>query len=319
MSQFYVTNLGIISDTNVLHNEYFLLMNIDNLMNAQGKEWYEAAPKMSQIKFMEHLARLVHKVRFGYKGVEEMLKRLQDDGYIICEPLKVQVTDKWRDIVEANGGYIQYKISDEALLKKVDDLFADVWTPKTKNLKEYKETVRQFTYEAKKALKRGILKPEWKERLVKFEALLKSDFLLKQFFEARLKANAEADNPPNAPPNGAYTEGGQYSNIEMQKQIDGRLNWRINLSMTEAMFFQELKNTKYWIELKSKRKMTLTEAEKSRLEWALEGLTDIEGSKALYRKRIASLKAKEAENQGPVDPTVAAVMAKAKLTTVKEA
>ena len=27
MSQFYVTNLSIISDSNVLHNEFFLLMN----------------------------------------------------------------------------------------------------------------------------------------------------------------------------------------------------------------------------------------------------------------------------------------------------
>ena len=319
MSQFYVTNLSIISESNVLHNEYFLLMNIDNLMNEQGKEWYEATPFMNGGLFHAHLARLVHRGRLGQRGAVEMLLRLQERGFIIAEPLRVQVTQKWRDLVEANGGYIQYKISDEAQIKKVDDLFADIMTPKTKSLKEYKETVRQFTYEAKKAFKRKLLTPTWKDRLDKFEGLLKSDFLLKQFFEARLKANGEADNPPNAPPKPKNTEGVDYSKENVLRKVKDLLMFRINLSVRKNDFIQHLRDSKFWLELKAKQGTKLTNQENRWLQKAIAYLAYPDEIDLFYQQKMKEIKAQAAEHQGPVAPDVAAEMAKAKLTTIKEA
>ena len=322
MSQFDVINRSILHQANVLNNEYKLLMFIDNMQNEQGKEWYEALPLMDTNQFLAHLATKVHLHRFRYKGAEKMLKRLETAGYLAVEELKVQVTEKWRDIVDEYGGYLQNgaKVEDQKVLANLDILFDDIDRPKTQNFKTYRAIVNKFVYEGNKAFKRKIVSEALKARLDKFKDLLKSDYQLKQFFEGRLRANAEADNPPNGPPDkakGRNTEGGKYSNAEMQKNIDERLNWRINLTMTEAMFFQELENTKFWIELKGKRKMPLTEAEQTRLEWVLDALSNVEGSRGVYQKRVKTLKAEQAATTGaPIAADVAKLMAQINIKKV---
>jgi hypothetical protein len=96
---------GIRMTAYVSNNEYLLLMGIDTLQTNQGKEWYEALERMTPNQFLTYLAQLVHSNQFSYKATEKMLKRLEMRGLLVFEPLKVQVTDKWRDIVDEYGGY----------------------------------------------------------------------------------------------------------------------------------------------------------------------------------------------------------------------
>jgi hypothetical protein len=325
MSQFDVINRNIKHQAQVSNNEYLMLLNIDNLQQKQGKDWYEAIDGMSVDSFLAALSDFVHYSKFKSKGVEKLLKRLQERGFLIIEHLKVQVTDKWRDLVDEWGGYYQYNITDEEQLQKVNALFSDIMTPKTLNVKEYKETVRQFTYEAKKAVKRKILKPEWQEPLVRFESMLKSDFLLKQFFEERLKANGDR---AKAPPNRGYTEGSyqRKSDDDIQKEIDARMDWRITLDMTEKQFHKELTDTRFWMMQKGKAK--LTEAEAARLKFVMEYVDIIENKvttvdnsvarKNFYWLRINQLKAEKAAHTAPIAPEVATALAAVDIKDVKK-
>ena len=333
--QTFTIKQGIRLQAVVSNNHYLLLMNIHNLVMSQGKEWYEANEGLSEKKFLAHLGSLVNYGNFSGEGVAKAMLKMQAKGYLIVEPLRVQVTEKWTAIVEEYGGYLNHgdkttvevrAIEDQELLKKIDDVFKEITQPTTQNYTVYKKKVQKFVNDARRANKRGLLSSSWKERLEQMEKASKSDFLLKQFFEAMLKANAEADKPPNAPPKNGYTEGGyiRQSDAKIQENINALMNWRIELDMTEKQFHEALKNTRFWIMQKATGSMKLSESERSRLEFVLKYVdsktADNSGKrKAFYQLRISQLTAQKAEHQGPVDATIAAVMAKAKLTTVKEA
>jgi hypothetical protein len=296
VSQFYVINKGIRNEAHVSNNEYMLLMNIDNLQNNLAVEWYEALPRMTQNEFLASLARLVHTNKFSYKGVEEMLKRLAEIGYLNVEALKVQVTERWRDIVTANRGYLQNDETNQQLLDKLGDLLADIEIPKTQNFSQYKATVRKFVYDAKKALKRKILSPEWQALLEKMEGVIKSDFLLKKFFDERL---ANSGNPKATPKDPTY------SDENVQKQINDRTTWHLHVGMSQADFLQELKNLVFWCELGKKRGFVLTDDQEKRYNWAKDVEAKPEIAAKFYNSRISTLKAEQAEADANKVTTIA--------------
>ena len=77
MSQFDVINRNIKHQAQVSTNDMLLLMNVDNLQHAQGKDWYEAIEGMTQEAFLSALANFIHISKFTGKGVEKMLRNVK--------------------------------------------------------------------------------------------------------------------------------------------------------------------------------------------------------------------------------------------------
>lgn len=324
--QTFTIKQGIRYAAKVINNDYLFLMNIDNLQSAHGKEWYEASEGLSCDKFLMHLAGLVNYGNFTDSGVAKVIKRLQERGFLIMEPLRVQVTQKWRDIVDEYGGYLnngdktteQIRAEEEEkLLRSIDNMLKDIEAPKTQNIREFRRLVNKLVYEGNKAFKKKLKDATFKGRIDELDKLLKSDYLLRQFFENALRNNSRAAaSPPNAPPTRSEKSGsGIYSLDNVQKEIDNRMSWRIHLNMSEKQFHQELKDTYFWMNQKARQKQQLTEAEATRLSFIIKYLDNdtVDNSakrKAFYDLRISELKAQQVEQAtGPLDPSVAAALA----------
>ncbi len=322
--QTFTIKQGIRLAANVRNNEYLLLMNIDNMQQQQGKDWYESTGSSTK-NFLVHLSNLVNYNNFSDTGVEKLIKRLQENGYVLMEGLRIQVTEKWRNIVDEYGGYLNHgdktteqihAEEDEKLLNAVRKGLRDVEQPKTQNIKVFRASVNKLVYDGNKAFKRKLIDANFKATLDELAKLLKSDYLLKQYFDNALVNNSRAA-PPNAPTKYApdkpdskpNTEGGKYTNDEIVKQLAEREDWRIHLNMSQATFFSEMSNTKFWSELALKRGLPLTEKQQVKFDWCVEGLSDPEGSKAFYQKRIEKLKAEQSTATGPIDPSVLTSMA----------
>jgi hypothetical protein len=317
----------------VSNNQYLLLMAIHGLMIEQGKDWYEAIQGISEKKFLAHLGGLVNSSNFTGEGAAKLLLKLQSKGYVIVEPSRVQVTEKWTAIVEEHGGYLNLgkqtieearASSDKKLLDELDALLLEVMQPRTQNFEYYKKRFKKLVSRGQQARNRGLLNDEWHKRLAHLEGVQKSDLSLRPFFNDRLRANTK---PPDEkkPPDKPTTEGGDYTNANVLLKVKELSTWKIYATMTNTEFVNNCRDTCYWFDLARKRRLELTDAEVNRLNWVMKMLVKDAQSKKVFLSDFgknhfaARIKALKANNLAPVAPAVAAEMLKAKLVTVKDA
>ena len=339
--QTYTIKQGIRLTANVRNNEYLLLMNIDNLQEAQGKEWYESTGSSTK-NFLVHLADFVNYNNFSDTGVEKIINRLQHRGYLIMEGLRVQVTEKWRDIVAEYGGYLNHgpktteqilSEEDKKLLERIDKGLKELDRPTTLNVREYRKTVNKLVYDGKKAVKRKLKDDTFKGVIDGLDGLLKSDYLLKQYFENALKNNGGRAAPPNAPPNAptkAATDKPPAASYKSQKdspynaenvnaEIEKRSTWQVSAYMREADFIQALKDVDFWFSKAASRGIELTEGQKKRLTWAQNKLANPAETSAYFKNRVAELKAEiDANKASTFDPSVLATVAAVAVKEVKK-
>ena len=85
------------------NNEYLFISNLKHYLDTQPNDgWLKAPKRVTRGYFFRALAMKVHSS--GFSGIEKMISRLEDRGFVELENLKIRVTEKFHDIVEENGG-----------------------------------------------------------------------------------------------------------------------------------------------------------------------------------------------------------------------
>lgn len=268
------------------NNDFIFLMNIQNITESQGVEWYTAYEGMSEQQFLGTLARYVN-TKFTAQGVEKLMKRLALRGLIEIDmpsQLRIRVTEKFTNALNENKAKVNavsaakkgsatsptaaptnlhavkkftpvtVSIEEQQAANEIDDFFAKCWLAATNDIAEYRQNLETFVAKVEEVgdtVKLTELQQKFLKGLAKILYPTAEEKPIADKVIETLHKNQRAE----------------YGKLMDNYKLFS--SWEIDVEMTEKDYLNRLNSTVLWLTQAQKYKVvTLTDADKSRLEFA---------------------------------------------------